>query len=91
MEDGVVIIEDNLNPGMLKRPISDQAGSQGSASLAAARDPTGQREPPTFLALQSDVAQLSLEQQMERSQALAVEQLRALMEAYRSARLGGTR
>jgi hypothetical protein len=58
---------------------------------AAARDPSGEGPPPAFLAPQSDVAQLSLEQQMERSQALATEQLRALMEAYRAVRQNRTR
>jgi hypothetical protein len=51
---------------------------------AAARDPSGQSPQPSFLSPQSDVAQLSLEQQMERSQALATEQLRALIQAYKS-------
>jgi hypothetical protein len=58
---------------------------------AAARDPSGQSPPPSFLAPQSDVAQLSLEQQMERSQALATEQLGALIQAYKSARQGARR
>jgi hypothetical protein len=58
---------------------------------AAAHDPMGQSPPPAFLAPQSDVAQLTLEQQMERSQALAVEQLGALMRAYRAAQQGGRR
>jgi hypothetical protein len=58
---------------------------------AAARNPGNQIAPPAFLAPQSDGAQLSIEQQMERSQALATEQLRALMEAYRAVRQGRTR
>lgn len=58
---------------------------------AAARNPSTQTAPPEFLAPHGDVAQLSLEQQMERSQALAMEQLRALMDAYRAVRQGGPR
>jgi hypothetical protein len=52
---------------------------------AAARDPSGNSPLPAFLAPQGNVAQLTLEQQMERSQALAVEQLRALMDAFNAA------
>jgi hypothetical protein len=56
---------------------------------AAARNPARQGPPPAFLAPQSDATQLSLQQQTERSQALAVEQLRRLMDAYKAA-CGGT-
>ena len=41
--------------------------------------------PPEFLRPHSDAAQTTLQQQAERSQALAVEQLRALMDAFKSA------
>jgi hypothetical protein len=51
---------------------------------AAAHDPSGQSPPPEFLAPQSNAAILSVEQQMERTQALAVEQLRGLMKAFRA-------
>ena len=55
---------------------------------AQAHDPTGQAPLPAFLRPQSDVAQTTLQQQQERSQALAVEQLRALMGAYKAACTG---
>ena len=48
----------------------------------SARDPDRQGAPPAFLAGSGNVAQTTLEQQAARSQALAVEQLRALMNAY---------
>ena len=51
---------------------------------AAAHDPTGQSPIPAFLTPQGDTAQLSLQQQIERSQALAVEQLGQLMQAYKT-------
>ncbi len=51
--------------------------------LAHADDPLG--PPPAFLQPHSDVAQTTLAQQAERAQALAVAQLRALMEAYEAA------
>ncbi len=47
-----------------------------------AHSPDPQTPPPGFLQPNQDAAQTTLQQQQERSQALAVEQLRALMEAY---------
>ena len=44
--------------------------------------------PPNFLRPHNDVAQTTIEQQQQRSQALAVEQLRALMGAMRNACTG---
>ena len=58
-----------------------------------ARAPDRIGAPPEFLRPQSDAAQTTLQQQAQRSQALAVEQLQALMEAFkaicRSAKGGG--
>jgi hypothetical protein len=50
-----------------------------------ARVPDRPGPPPEFLRPQSDAAQTTLQQQTERSQALAVEQLRTLMEAFKAA------
>ena len=59
-----------------------------AAQMAIERDaraPDRQGPPPEFLRPHGDVAQTTLQQQMQRSQALAVEQLRALREAYKAA------
>jgi hypothetical protein len=64
-----------------------QAGTP-EAQLAIeqhAHSPDPQTPPPGFLQPNQDVAETTLQQQQERSQALAVEQLRALMGAYQSA------
>jgi hypothetical protein len=53
---------------------------------AHATDP--QTPPPGFLQPNQDAAQTTLQQQQERSQALAVEQLGALMKAYRAVGTG---
>jgi hypothetical protein len=59
-----------------------------AAQLAIEREahaPAGPEAPPEFLRPQSDVSQTTLQQQAERSQALAVEQLRVLMDAFKAA------
>lgn len=54
-----------------------------------ANDPTGQSPLPSFLNGPGNVANTTLEQQMQRSQALATAQLQALQSALRAACRGG--
>lgn len=54
-----------------------------------ANDPTGQSPLPSFLNGSGNVANSTLEQQMQRSQALATAQLQALQNALRAACRGG--
>jgi hypothetical protein len=81
-------IADTGGAGELKSVAEQLRSATTNAQLDVdrqAHDPTGQAPLPAFLQPQSDVSQTSLQQQAQRSQALAVEQLRALMGAYSAA------